>query len=55
MALLVAIKSVSKDEIQFIGNILIFAFAGRYNRSYIVLVTLRLCNQKYKQELINSR
>ena len=50
------IKSSSKDEIQFIGNILIFAFAGHDTTGYTLSWLLyELCkNPKYKEELIKE-
>ena len=50
------IKSASKDEIQFIGNILIFAFAGHDTTGHTLSWLLyELCkNPHYKQELIEE-
>lgn len=50
------IKSSSKDEIQFIGNILIFAFAGHDTTGHTLSWLLyELCkNPNYKAELIKE-
>ena len=50
------IKSSSKDEIQFIGNILIFAFAGHDTTGHTLSWLLyELCKHpKYKQDLIQE-